>query len=158
MDQIAHYRITLSLFLLLPILWDEMRFKSMRNWNLTHFQIISLCTRPRFDSEAQGNSKLVTVWQLLVYKCTCPLLTNAPELATSCTLWSWSVFIRLFLSVLVNDFYSCSFIFVDGWTLSMTELCLLLFHCFVFQCLQSSGSCESQTPAVQSSAARQSPL
>lgn len=67
-------------------------------------------------------------------------------------------FIRLFLSVLVNDFYSCSFVFVDGWTLSMKELSLLLFHCFVFQCLQSSGTSESQTPAVQSPAARQSPF
>lgn len=55
-------------------------------------------------------------------------------------------------------FYSCSFIFIDGWTLFKKELCLLLFHCFVFQCLQSSGTCESQTPAVQSSAARQSPF
>ena len=90
--------------------------------------------------------------------CTCLLSTNAPELATSCTEWSWRFFMRLFVSVLVNDFYSCSFIFIDGWTLSMKELCLLLFHCFVFQCLQSSGTCESQTPAVQSSAARQSPF
>ena len=70
-----------------------------------------MCTRPRFDSEAQVNSKMVTVWQLLVYKCTCPLSTNAPELATSCTVLSWSVFIRLFLSVLVNDFYSMLFYF-----------------------------------------------
>ena len=58
------------------------------------------------------------------------------------------IFIRLFLSVVVNDFYSCSFIFIDGWTLSIKGLCLLLFHCFVFQCLQSSGTCEPQAPAV----------
>ena len=73
---------------LCPSFYVKMIFHSHANFN--SFSYEWLCTRPRFDSEAQATSKLVTVWQLLVYKCTCPLSTNAPELATSCTNWTYT--------------------------------------------------------------------